>query len=117
MDLHTSKKITYLAVETFFMTNRKIDKVKWKIPMLTAFEHCSVVQGKINNQISDTNDLRLFLHLFKQYFEYYLLFQSIDKDKNLRLDKEEFKKAVPVLKNWGVNIEDSDQTFDEWDND
>ena len=41
MDYHTSHKLTYATIETYFLSTIKIDRRKWKLPMMTAFEHTS----------------------------------------------------------------------------
>ena len=39
------------------------------------------------------------------------MFERVDVDGNRKLSLEEFKKAVPLLEKWGVQVTDPEQTF------
>ena len=39
------------------------------------------------------------------------MFERVDVDGNRKLSLEEFKKAVPLLEKWGVQVTDPGQTF------
>ena len=53
-------------------------------------------------------EFRIFLVYLRQYFEYFIMFQKVDSSEDLRISFEEFKKAIPLMKNWGVEIKDNE---------
>ena len=50
----------------------------------------------------------IFLVYLRQYFEYFIMFQKVDSSEDLRISFDEFKKAIPLMKNWGVEIKDNE---------
>ena len=53
-------------------------------------------------------EFRIFLVYLRQYFEYFIMFQKVDSSEDLRISFDEFKKAIPLMKNWGVEIKDNE---------
>ena len=51
-------------------------------------------------------EFRYILIYLRQYFEYYVMFCRADTSDDFKVDVNEFKKAIPTLKKWGVKIED-----------
>ena len=49
----------------------------------------------------------LLLHL-RRYYELYRLFGQLDESQDGRIGLEEFGKALPVLREWGVDLDDED---------
>ena len=39
------------------------------------------------------------------------MFEQLDRDGDLKIDIEEFKKAKPLLEKWGVDVAEPEQTF------
>jgi Ca2+-binding EF-hand superfamily protein len=62
-------------------------------------------------------EFKYLLKYLRQYYEYFLAFDKVDTDDDRRIDKDEFAKAVPIMKNWGIEINDVDETFKEVDSD
>ena len=60
-------------------------------------------------------EFRLLLVYLRQYFELWQMFDRVDTSDDRRVDKDEFKKALPQLETWGVKITDADATFAEID--
>ncbi|RHW72700.1 EF-hand domain pair/EF hand/EF-hand domain containing protein [Trypanosoma brucei equiperdum] len=48
-------------------------------------------------------------------FELTVMFDTMDKDGSLLLELQEFKEALPKLKEWGVDITDATTVFNEID--
>jgi Ca2+-binding EF-hand superfamily protein len=46
-----------------------------------------------------------------QYFEYLELFMGIDKDRSGTITNKEFRKGLPLMKKYGLNIHDPDAEF------
>lgn len=85
-------------------------------PMKKAYDAAKDKYKKEGEQGDDAlqwNEFRIFLIFLKQYFEYYQMFKALDNSGDMRLSIEEFKKALPSLKNWGVEIPE-DQVETEW---
>ena len=49
-------------------------------------------------------EFRIFLKYLRQYFEYWEMFQKNDNSGEHKITLEEFKKALPKMKEWGVEI-------------
>jgi Ca2+-binding EF-hand superfamily protein len=45
------------------------------------------------------------------------MFSRIDTSSDRRVSLEEFKKAVPIMNNWGITITNPEKTFKEIDKD
>jgi Ca2+-binding EF-hand superfamily protein len=45
------------------------------------------------------------------------MFERIDENFDKRISIDEFKKAIPEINKWGVQIEDPEETFKEIDAD
>lgn len=53
-------------------------------------------------------EFRTFLVYLRQYFEYWEMFQKIDSSGDHKISLDEFKKAIPKMKEWGVEIKEND---------
>ena len=82
-----------------------------KGPVKLAFDAASdkyVRYGlKKEDNLIEWMEFRIFLVYLKQYFEYYIMFNELDKSQDNKISVEEFKKAIPKMKNWGVEINES----------
>lgn len=74
MDFTKHKRVTFYQIETQMKTKFRINVVKYHIPLLCAFEHSSIVQGKAENVITEPDGLRLFFLLLQIYYQYFLVF-------------------------------------------
>ena len=82
--------------------------VKNKMPIKLAFDAVSKKYSKYGIKKEDCliewMEFRIFLVYLRQFFEYWIMFEKEDDscDHNITLD--EFKKAFPQMKNWGIEI-------------
>lgn len=53
-------------------------------------------------------EFRIFLVYLRQYFEYWVMFESMDSSGDHKISLDEFKKAIPLMKNWGVEIKEDE---------
>ena len=53
-------------------------------------------------------EFRIFLVYLRQYFEYWVMFEKLDKSGDNKISLSEFKKAIPQMKNWGVEIKEEE---------
>lgn len=60
-------------------------------------------------------EFKYLIKYLKEYTNYWVVFNEIDTSKDRRISLEEFEKAVPALKEQGVNIPDGKQAFKEID--
>ena len=56
-------------------------------------------------------EFRIFLVYLRQYYEYWVMFNQVDDSNENQISLKEFKKAVPLMGNWGVKIKDSEKEF------
>ena len=47
-------------------------------------------------------EFRFFLMYLRQYYEYWVAFDEIDKDDDRRISFEEFSMAIDTMKRWGI---------------
>lgn len=72
-------------------------------------------RSKISDDYVEKNEFRTFLVFLRQYSEYYEMFDLIDTEDDKKISFEEFEAAVPIMKRWGIDIEDTRQAFDSID--
>ena len=93
--------------------------VKNKGPIKLAFDSACNKYAKKGMKAEDNllewMEFRIFLVYLRQYFEYWAMFERMDKSGDHQINLEEFKKAVPQMESWGVKISDPDSTFKEID--
>ena len=98
------------------------DEIDVPIVIKTAFDKAKVAgqQAGVNEDASggdfiEKNEFRLFLMYTRMYFEMYQLFSELDESGDMRIELDEFEKAIPLLKTWGAKIEDPATTFKQID--
>jgi hypothetical protein len=47
-------------------------------------------------------EFRYILMYLRQYYEYWVAFDEIDKNDDRRITFDEFSKAMPTLERWGI---------------
>eukprot|EP01065_Artemidia_motanka_P012642 TRINITY_DN16967_c0_g1_i1.p2 TRINITY_DN16967_c0_g1~~TRINITY_DN16967_c0_g1_i1.p2 ORF type:complete len:189 (+),score=73.29 TRINITY_DN16967_c0_g1_i1:55-621(+) len=62
-------------------------------------------------------EFRLLLQQLGQMFELYAMFSEVDTSDDRRIDLSEFKKALPLMDQWGLKITDPEAAFREADRD
>eukprot|EP00980_Cylindrotheca_fusiformis_P029479 scaffold23479_cov143-Cylindrotheca_fusiformis.AAC.29 len=63
----------------------------------------------------ERSEFRLLLLYLRHYLEAWQMFDRVDSSDDRRIDLEEFKSAVPMIKKWGIKIEDPEAKFQEID--
>ena len=61
-------------------------------------------------------EFRYLLQYLRQYYEYWVAFDSIDDDDDRRISFEEFEKAIPTMEKWNIKG-DAKEMFAEADAD
>ena len=56
----------------------------------------------------------MILYIY-QYFDYYEMFDAIDRDDDRRVEFNEFERAIPLLEKWGVKVANAKNSFKEID--
>ena len=56
-------------------------------------------------------EFRMLLVYLKRYFELLAMFDTVDTGDDRRIDLAEFKRALPLLAQWGVTVSDAGQEF------
>eukprot|EP00744_Colponema_vietnamica_P014851 GILI01020796.1.p1 GENE.GILI01020796.1~~GILI01020796.1.p1 ORF type:complete len:198 (-),score=35.96 GILI01020796.1:166-759(-) len=91
--------------------------------LVRAFNTCKsarVAKGAAaddQNNFIERVEFRLLLVYIYDYFEMYVAFDEIDSSNDKKVSMEEFKKAVPQVRAWGVTVEDPEATFKTIDKD
>jgi Ca2+-binding EF-hand superfamily protein len=68
-------------------------------------------KNSTNNDYVERNEFKFLLVCFRQYLEYYVMFDTLDTSNDKKIDLNEFKTALPILESWGVKITDPAATF------
>ena len=104
---------------SFKRLNTQLDKylelpnvVRRKGPVKLAFNAASDKYARYGLRKEDNliewMEFRIFLVYLRQYFEYWVMFEKVDNSGDHKITLNEFKKAVPQMKNWGLEISDAD---------
>jgi len=86
-----------------------------KPAMKEAFKASKGVDPDEGDDYVEKSEFRLLMVNLRRYIELYAAFDEVDSGDDDRIDVNEFKKAVPMLEEWGVNVEDPDAIFDQID--
>ena len=70
-----------------------------------------------NDGLLEWMEFRIFLVYLRQYFEYYVMFTNIDTSGDHKVSLDEFKKAVPTMKTYNVEVKDPEKEFKSIDKD
>eukprot|EP00494_Astrolonche_serrata_P031977 UN32246 len=62
-------------------------------------------------------EFRLFLIALRSHLELFIVFSMIDVSRDFKLTLDEFRLALPLLKKWGVNVDDPEGLFEMIDKD
>jgi hypothetical protein len=68
-------------------------------------------RGGLEDDEVNRSEFRLLLVALKRYSELLTLFDAIDLSDDRRIDMSEFKKSLPLLRQWGVVVHDSAAEF------
>ena len=68
-------------------------------------------KSSVGDDYVQMNEFKLFLLYLRQYFEYFVMFNQIDTSDDNCLSIEEFKKVLPTMKKWGLEITDPNAEF------
>ena len=89
--------------------------VKNKGPMKLAFKSACNKYSRRGMREEDNliewMEFRIFLVYLRQYFEYWIMFEKVDKSGDHQINLEEFKKAIPTMEKWGVKISNPEEEF------
>ena len=98
-----SQLTTYLDLPTVVRNKAPI-----KLAFAAACDKYSRNGASKDDNLLEWMEFRIFLVYLRQYFEYWVMFQKVDTSGDYKISLEEFKKALPIMKNWGVEIKDKD---------
>lgn len=70
-----------------------------------------------NNTKLQWQEFRIFLIFVKQYFRFFVLFDSVDTTGDGKIEFKEFQEAAKIFEEWGQKIDDLEATFKEIDSD
>ena len=108
--------VSYKRLSTQLTEYLKLPEVvRNKGPMKLAFDAASDKYAKYGVKKEDNliewMEFRIFLVYLRQYFEYWVMFEKMDKSGDKQISLEEFKKAKDLMANWGVKIDDPEKEF------
>ena len=85
-----------------------------KKPIMRAFQAAKTkykAKSKYSDDYIEWMEFRIFLVYLRQYFEYWVMFERVDASGDHKISLDEFKKAIPTMKKWGVVIADPVKEF------
>ena len=85
-----------------------------KKPIMRAFQAAKTkytAKSKYSHDYIEWMEFRIFLVYLRQYFEYWVMFERVDASGDHKISLDEFKKAIPTMKKWGVVITDPVKEF------
>jgi len=93
---------------------------KTKPVIIRAF---NAAKGKVKGKSRHSDDyiqkteFRDFCKYIRQYYEYWVAFDLIDKDGDKRISFAEFKQASPQLTNWKIDMSNPEEQWKKCDAD
>eukprot|EP00494_Astrolonche_serrata_P008426 UN08464 len=72
---------------------------------------------KMDQHYVDRKEFKTLVICLGRYMELYAAFEGLDTEDGHRLDMDEFKKGVPLLEVWGIEVKDPEAAFKEVDAD
>jgi len=123
MDMNHSNKLSLGEVSAAMEKILEEAGQELKVPEVIsmAFNVAKVAAQKAGRKGSEDYvekmEFRLLLQYTRVYFELYQLFSGMEKEGDKYVGLEEFKQAVPLLKDWGVTVENPEETFKSMDAD
>ena len=60
-------------------------------------------------------EFKYLLNYLRQYYEYWMMFRKLDQNGDRRVSPAEFNAAMPLLKKWGVPVQNAQAAFKEID--
>mmetsp|Transcript_81121 Transcript_81121/g.251758 ORF Transcript_81121/g.251758 Transcript_81121/m.251758 type:complete len:463 (+) Transcript_81121:48-1436(+) len=78
---------------------------------------CPSPEGSPGDDYVQRKEFRILLQFLRHYFELWVMFKTIDSEGDRRINLEEFTEAVPLLKDWGLEMEEGAEAgiFDQID--
>lgn len=67
--------------------------------------------GGVSDEYIERREFRLLLLYLVRFVSLLSLFRLIDTNGDKRIEKKEFKAALPILQPWGVSVADPDSEF------
>ena len=114
-DKNNNKTLTFTEIDKGVRTELTIDDVPdYKQAVMRAFaaaKEKNKTNSKTDENSVDFIEFRFFLLYLRQYFEYLVMFDSIEKSDNKKINFKEFKDAIPRINKWGIKIDHPEETF------
>ena len=88
--------------------------INCKKPIMGEFQAAKTkykAKSKYSDDYIEWMGFRIFLVYLRQYFEYWVMFERVDASGDHKISLDEFKKAIPTMKKWGVVITDPVKEF------
>ncbi len=108
------------ALTVFFQVLGANSVFDVKPVLLRAFNAAKALDGSSSGPSADYVQLREFhalLLYIRSYFEYWVMFHSIDTNDDRRLSFVEFTEALGEIQKWGIVVTDPVSTFRKIDKD
>lgn len=87
--------------------------------LMRAFQAAKSVAPSSGNKADDDfiqkREYRLLLQYLRQYYEYWLAFERVDKDGDRRISLDEFLQGKDSMAKWGIDMSDPEAQFKECD--
>ena len=110
-DYVSFKKLSLYLLAYLKVPNIDKNREPIKSAFIAAKNKYSKYGLKIDDNIIVWMEFRIFLVYLRQYYEYWVMFNQVDDSNENQISLKEFKKAVPLMGNWGVKIKDSEKEF------
>ena len=110
-DYASFKKLSLFLLEYLKLSNNDKNRESIKSAFVATRNKYLRYGLKIDDNIIVWMEFRIFLVYLRQYYEYWVMFKQVDDSYEHPINLKEFKKAVPLMGNWGVKINDSEKEF------
>ena len=101
------KRLSFQLDKYLLLPNTIKNKDPIKLAFNAASDKYSRYGIKKEDNLIEWMEFRIFLVYLRQFFEYWIMFEKVDNSGDHKINLQEFKKAIPQMKNWGVEISES----------
>jgi len=111
MDASGSGELSLAEIQGGLLTLLGADVAAMSPAISMAYKMTKDSNGKDGDYV-ERSEMKTLMICLRRYLEIYVAFDTIDSDDDRRIDYEEFQKALPLIKEWGIDISYPQEEFD-----
>jgi len=111
MDASGSGELSLAEIQAGLLTLLGADVAAMSPAISMAYKMTKDSNGKDGDYV-ERSEMKTLMICLRRYLEIYVAFDTIDSDDDRRIDYAEFEQAIPLIKEWGIDVAYSQEEFD-----